>query len=294
MASTEVSAARLEASLKELCGSVSNPAFGFTGPESLSWRVGSELVLHLAGPRALLMQFAHPMVAQGVADHSRFREDLLGRTRRTFGAVYKMLFGDVTTALAIARAVHKGHSRVRGSLPVAAGRHAAGATYAANEPRLLGWVWATLIDSGLWAYERWVTPLSASERERWYDENLRTAALFGLGAADLPGSHVEFRGWMDEWIGGDELAVSPAGRELAQVFLRGAGWPGLGRLFTLLAAGTLPPRLRDEFGLPWDLSTRTAFAALSTTVHVGARVTPRPLRQAPHAWEARWRLLLAG
>jgi uncharacterized protein (DUF2236 family) len=273
---------------------VSNPALGFTGPGSLSWRVGSELVLHLAGPRALLMQFAHPMVAQGVADHSRFREDLLGRTRRTFGAVYRMLFGDVDSALAIARAVHEGHSRVRGSLPVAAGRHAAGAPYAANEPRLLAWVWATLVDSGLWAYERWVAPLATAERERWYEENFSTAALFGLGADDLPVTYLAFRGWMDDWLAGDELAVSPTGQELARVFLQGAGWPGLGSLFTLLSAGTLPPRLRDEFGLRWDLKTRAAFAAFSTSVHVGARLTPRPLRLAPHAWGARLRLMRAG
>lgn len=286
---SEVSAPALEAKLAALRRGTTGPTF--TEPGSVSFRVGGELALHLAGPRALLMQFAHPMVAQGVADHSRFREDLLGRTRRTFGAVYRMMFGPVEEALDIARHVHRGHARVRGTLPVAAGRHPAGAPYAANDPRLLAWVWATLVDSGLWAYERWIAPLAPWERARSYQENVRLAGLFGLGEDDLPPNHRAFADWMDDWLASDELAVSPAGHELAEVFFAGAGIPGLGPLFRLLAAGTLPPRLRREFGLPWDARTRVAYAALAGAVRTSARLTPRALRQAPHAWESRWRAL---
>jgi len=290
----EVSQARLEGRLAELAGTVTDPARSLAEPGSIAWMVGSELVLHLAGPRALLMQFAHPLVAQGVADHSRFREDLLGRARRTFGAVYRMMFAPAEEAFAIARRVHAGHARVTGKLPAAAGVHAAGAPYAANDPRLLAWVWATLVDSGLWAYERWVAPLAPGDRERWYAEQLRLSALFGLRSNDLPAHHRGFWDWMDGWLEGRELAVSAAGRELATVFLAGAGVPGLGRLFTLLAAGTLPPRLREEFGLAWDPLTRARFAAFSAAVSAAVAVTPRPLRRLPLAWRGTVALALAG
>ncbi|MHB8418898.1 MAG: oxygenase MpaB family protein [Myxococcales bacterium] len=280
----EISREALEARLKELAGTVSDPARALAPPGSVAWTVASELVLHLAGPRALLMQFAHPLVAQGVADHSRFREDLLGRARRTFGAVYRMTFGPAAEALDIARAVHAGHARVRGTLPSAAGCHPAGAPYAANDPRLLAWVWATLVDSGLWAYERWVAPLSPADRERWYVEHLRLAALFGLGPGELPLHHRAFRDWMDRWLDGPELALSEAGRELCRIFLAGAGVPGAGPLFTLLAAGTLPPRLRDELALPWGPAARASFAAFSAAVTAAVRLTPPPLRRVPIAW----------
>jgi uncharacterized protein (DUF2236 family) len=49
---------------------------GMFGPGSEAWRLDREAMLLLgAGPRALLMQLAHPAVAAGVAEHSDFRAD---------------------------------------------------------------------------------------------------------------------------------------------------------------------------------------------------------------------------
>ena len=51
---------------------------GFVGdplpsPGRVAWKVHRERVLLLGWGRAILLQFAHPLVAAGVADHSAFR-----------------------------------------------------------------------------------------------------------------------------------------------------------------------------------------------------------------------------
>ena len=53
----------------------------------------------------MLLQVAHPKIAQGVADHSRYREDPLGRGIRTFTAVYSIVFGTRDEAIAAAQRV---------------------------------------------------------------------------------------------------------------------------------------------------------------------------------------------
>ena len=60
-----------------------DPISGFYGPGSRMWRINREAVLLGAGPAALLLQLAHPLVAEGVAHHSRFEEDPTRRLRNT-------------------------------------------------------------------------------------------------------------------------------------------------------------------------------------------------------------------
>ena len=60
---------------------------GLYGPASEAWRLNREAMLLLgAGPRALLLQIAHPLVAAGVADHCDFRTDPWRRLRARCGA----------------------------------------------------------------------------------------------------------------------------------------------------------------------------------------------------------------
>lgn len=142
---------------------------GFCAPESLLWRVNREPALLLVGMRALLMQIAHPKVAQGMADHSRFREDPLGRGIRTFNAMYRIIFGERDEAIAVALRVRMIHNRVSGWVadPLPAGIPP---DYDANDPELLFWVWATLLDSAVIAYERFVAPLGREEKDQFLGE----------------------------------------------------------------------------------------------------------------------------
>ncbi|MBU98645.1 MAG: histidine kinase, partial [Acidimicrobiaceae bacterium] len=57
--------------------------YGLFGPGSISWEILGDVSSFVGGIRALLIQAAHPEVVAGVADHSRYREDPLGRLNRT-------------------------------------------------------------------------------------------------------------------------------------------------------------------------------------------------------------------
>ena len=46
-----------------------------------------------AGPRALLLQIAHPLVAAGVADHSDFRSDPWRRLDGTLRSYLRIIYG---------------------------------------------------------------------------------------------------------------------------------------------------------------------------------------------------------
>jgi uncharacterized protein (DUF2236 family) len=286
----ELSTEEFERRLDEMVREPGDHRLGFVGPGSVSWTVDGELVLHAAGPRALLMQLAHPMVAQGVADHSHFRTDPFGRTIRTFDSVYRLVFGTREQAIEVARRIHMVHKRVRGTLPHSTGAHLAGTEYAANDPSLLVWVWATLIDSARYAFETFIRPLSDVERETWYQECRYLSGLFGLPLAAFPPTYPRFAVWMERMIAGNEIGVSQTAREIVSVFLRPhGGLRPLGPVFHVLAAGTLPPRLREDFGLRWDFEARAVFRIIKATIHAGARATPRPLRSMPSRIRAQWR-----
>ena len=155
------------------------PGAGFFSPETVFWRISREPALLLAGMRALLLQIAHPKIAQGVSDHSRYREDPLGRGIRTFTAVYSLVFGDRDEAIEAAMRVRFVHDSVHGQVmgPLPAGMDS---SYDANDPELLLWVAATLLDSSVVAYELFVEPLSAEEKEQLYQQAKCFGQLFGI------------------------------------------------------------------------------------------------------------------
>src|ERR671935_2647144 len=129
------------------------------GPGSLTWRVNGESVLLLGGGRALVLQVAHPKVAAGVAEFSDYREDPWGRLYRTLDTTLKIVFGDAPTSRAASESLRRVHERVRGV-------DDRGEPYRALDPELLLWVHATLIDTSLTVYERYVAPLTAREKSR--------------------------------------------------------------------------------------------------------------------------------
>src|SRR5262245_35463255 len=159
------------ARLSRAAGRPIDPTRSLFGPQSLSWRVNRETALLLGGGRALLLQVAHPLVAAGVAAHSQFERAPLQRLWRTLDLTLTMVFGNAADAVAAVRQVERVHAHVRGRLAEAVGPFRRGTRYDANDPALLLWVHATLVDSALVAYERFVGPLSRTERSAFYDES---------------------------------------------------------------------------------------------------------------------------
>src|SRR5437763_14236557 len=78
-----------------MCASIESRAGErFFSPGRMIWKVDREMVLLLAGGRALLMQLAHPKVAAGVAEHSPFKDDPLGRLHSTISTIQSLAFAD--------------------------------------------------------------------------------------------------------------------------------------------------------------------------------------------------------
>lgn len=145
---------------------------GLYGPNSVAWRLNREATLLLgAGPRALLMQIAHPLIAEGVAQHSDFQADPWRRLRGTLRSYLAIVYGSRTAARAEIRRLNALHRTIGGPVRDPLARAASGAeTYDARDPSLGLWVHATLIDATLVAHDRWISPLSRSDRARFYAE----------------------------------------------------------------------------------------------------------------------------
>ncbi|HXF57388.1 MAG TPA: oxygenase MpaB family protein [Actinomycetota bacterium] len=262
---------------------------GLFGPGSETWRVGRERVLLLGGQAALLLQLAHPLVAAGVAEHSDFRRRPLERLRATLRATLAVTFGDRRQAEEAARAVADTHRRVRGSLREAAGPFPAGTPYRALDPHLALWVHATLVEVALDTYERFVGPLGEARRARYFEEGKRFAALFGVTEQVMPRTYGEFRRYVGSMVEGPALTVTEEARALARDVLRPRGSPALVAVAAagrLAAAGLLPARLREAFGLPWGAAERAAFASLARSVRAALPLLPARLRYWPHYLEA--------
>src|SRR3712207_2006751 len=170
---------------------------GLFGPGSLTWRINREGVLLLGGGRALILQVAHPLVAAGVAEYSNYREDPWGRLYRTLDITTKLVFGSTATAAEASGRLERMHSRVRGETREAGGRYPAGTPYEANDPELLMWVHATLVDTALLVYDRYIRRLTIDERRRYYEEQKTLGEAFGIPRERQPADYAEFNDYFD-------------------------------------------------------------------------------------------------
>lgn len=259
----------------------------FFSPQSKLWQVDREMALVLAGGRALLMQLAHPKIAAGVAEHSNFRDDPLGRLYRTMRAMWSIVFDQAAPARASLQRVNDIHGKVHGRVPLTEPA-CTGMPYNAFEQPLLLWVHATLIDTAMVAYGLLVKALPAEEKSRYYEDSKGLARLFEIRDAMIPGSLAEFELYMEKMLAGPELAVGPTAKALARDILYPRPWllrPG-GPLFRLITAGLLPQRLRDDYEIPWDDRRGKHFRRAAAGIRRLLPMVAPPLRIVPHARRA--------
>jgi uncharacterized protein (DUF2236 family) len=214
---------------------------GVCGPGSVSWRIIGDTSAFIGGIRALLVQAAHPEVAAGVADHSRYREDPLGRLSRTSAYVTATTFGaipEVERAVSIVRRAHR---------PVH-GRSHRNVAYSADAPDLAAWVHNALTESFLQAYETFgEQPLTSEDRDQFVREQATIGHL--LDATPIPQTAADLRSWIEQH---PALAASPGMRQTVE-FVRSPPLPRTVlpayRLMAQAAAATIPPNLRALLGL---------------------------------------------
>jgi uncharacterized protein (DUF2236 family) len=232
---------------------------GFFAPGSVTWRVNRESAVFLGAGRAALLQLAHPWVAVALAHHSNLLNDAIGRFHSTFRVIYTMLFGTRAQAIEASRRLYQRHSGIRGELPHAIGSHVQGEHYEANEAAALRWVYATLVESAILAYEFVLPPLSPGEREQYYLESKRMGALFGIRPEDLPEDWAAFSRYTAEMFDSPQLGVDDNALALGRSVLSGAGtWLHPPHWYLSITAFWMPPRFRTGFALAFDAREQRA------------------------------------
>jgi uncharacterized protein (DUF2236 family) len=261
----------------------------------MAWRLHQETVLLAGWGRAILLQLAHPLVAQGVAEHSDFLTDRRGRLRRlerTLRAMLALTFGAPAEVERVARGINRIHDRVHGELPAAAGVFPPGTPYTAHDPRLLSWVQATLLDSFLLTYELFVAPLTPDERDRYCAESSVVEPLLGIPPGWLPRSAAELRAFLEAGLAGGEIAVTDTARRLSREIVSPPAVLVARPLFALArlpTIGLLPPAIRRAYGFDWDARRERALRALAGSSRRLLPLLPSLLRHWPEARRARAR-----
>jgi uncharacterized protein (DUF2236 family) len=261
-------------------------ARGLFGPGSLAWKVDREVVVLGGGSCALLMQAAHPVVAAGVVQHSTYATDPFGRLARTLTSSFDVVFGTRSQADAAIRRVNAIHRSVRGRRPDD------GSPYSAADPDAMLWVHATLIDTALRIYGRFVAPLTPEEEQAYHDEARQVAELLGIAPERLPPRIGELRDWMRGMLAAGEIRVTPAAREIARTVLYPVRWMPRGAwdLAHLVSFATLPPPLRRQYGIGWSAARERGIERLAVVSRRALPLVPAPLRFAPQALRAERRV----
>lgn len=175
---------------------------GFFGPESAVWQVHGCIATLVGGIRALLMQAAHPAALTGVAEHSAYDTDPLGRLERTTRWLTITSFGSTEAIEIEARRVREMHKHVEGNFVQKSGEHA---RYSASDPRYLLWVHCAFTDSFLRAHEElgYALPQGA---DRYVNEWAKSAEPLGLSSA--PESKQELASVMDSFARNEVVTIS--------------------------------------------------------------------------------------
>jgi uncharacterized protein (DUF2236 family) len=216
---------------------------GLFGPQSLVWRVNRDRAFPLAGIRSLMVQALHPLAMAGVAEHSDWTRDPFGRLAATSGYVLTVTYGDTAAVNAAAARVRAVHTHVRGTDPVT------GLRYTAEDPELLLWVHAGMVDSIVHVVHRYGRGLDAAEADRYVAEMVPFAAILGVPPERVPSSVNALRAFIESV---DLRQATPAAREAIAIVLDPPDlapdlrdlWHDLGQV----AIGTLPKWARDMYG----------------------------------------------
>ena len=212
---------------------------GLFGPGSVSWKVMGDVSSFVGGVRALLLQALHPEVAAGVADHSQYEKDPLGRLNRTSLFVTTANYGSMPEVEAAVRIVREAHKPVSGTSE-------RGIRYSANQPQLGAWVHNTLTDSFLEAYQTFCQGLTAQEADQFVQEQAKIGEL--LGVAELPLTASDLRNWVTEHPSlGDSEALRSAWDFLRKPPLQAGQLLGY-KVVRAAAVATLPSELAQLAG----------------------------------------------
>ena len=233
---------------------VGEPAF--LDPGSVHWRIyKNPIALGVGGVAAVLLEFADPRIRSGVWDHSTYKADPIGRSKRTGVAAMVGVYGPQSAARRVIQGVGNMHARVNGQTP-------GGEAYRALDPELLDWVSATAGYGFLNAYDRFVARVSEADKARFWREAGPVAALYGV--RDAPRSTEDFMAMMRALA--DRFEPHPIVEEFLAIIQSGRAAPGtpkfLHRALARAAVSLLPPLVRGKLALgrAYDLTLADTLA----------------------------------
>jgi uncharacterized protein (DUF2236 family) len=219
---------------------------------SMFRRINRERAVALSGPRALLMQAAHPLAVFGLLAHSSAMEEPYDRLARTAETMNTIAFGSREQADRITRRVRAMHGRVSGRLIEPIGPYAAGTPYRADDPKLLLWILFTLVDSSLVVFRNYVRSLSRDEEAAYWQDYKVVGRLFGLDELDMPDTIDDLDEYGQWMLNGEELLVTPWARERARQIVLEPPVPLLARPLletaNFITVALLPDRIREQYG----------------------------------------------
>ena len=245
---------------------------GLFGPRSVVWRVNRDRVSPLAGMRSLMVQALHPLAMAGVAQHSSWKKDPFGRLAATNTYLVTTTFGDTKQALAAAEWVRKVHVHVRGTDPET------GLPYSAEDPALLLWVHAGMVDSIVEVVQRYGRPIDPADADRYVAEMVRFAEIIGVPREDVPTTVAELRKYLEsvELRQATRAAKDAIAMVLDPPHLEGDLrdlWRELGQV----AVGTLPNWARAMYGFeepPAELMERESVRQLLGALDLAFEMQP--------------------
>jgi len=263
-------------------------------PAGVFWQVNREMLMALSGARAVLLELAHPLVAEGVARHSGFGRNRFGRLYRTLRLMIACNFGTQRKVERELRRMAAKHRPVAGKLEHPCGAFDHNAKYGAADPHLRLWVWATLIDSTLRSYEALIRPLSAVERAAYYSDSRTLAELFDIPQSIVPTDYNAFEDYFNGMLASSEITVSETARDQARLLFAGALVGRAVRTASLLGISLLPARLRKEFDLEWNTANERRAQGLARVCKKVRSLLPDVLCVWPQATWGEWAVAMSG
>jgi uncharacterized protein (DUF2236 family) len=254
-------------------------------PDSVQWRVfKNPIAMAVGGVAAVLLEFADARIRSGVWDHSIYKVDPIGRSKRTGMVAMLGVYGPESMARRAIGGVNRMHAKVAGKTP-------SGEDYKALDPELLNWVFATAQFGFLNAYDKFVRPLSASDHARFWSEGSPIAGLYGV--TNAPKSEADFHAMLAHLL--PRFEAHPINREFLDIIQSGQAAPTVPRFLhkalARAAVSLLPKAVRDrlELGREYDLgwADRMMVRAMGRLAD-GYRDKNSP------AWQAALRLGLPG
>ena len=212
-------------------------------PDSMHWKVyKNPVAMAVGGVAAVLLEFADARIRSGVWDHSIYKQDPIGRSKRTGTAAMVGVYGPTRAAERVIQGVTNMHARVNGNTPK-------GEAYRALDPELLDWVSATAAYGFLTAYDTFCERVPETDKLKYYAEAAPGAKLYGV--QNSPMCTADFFKMMDKLV--HRFESHAINEEFLGIIMSGAAAPDtpkyLSRAMARASVSLLPPVVRKALGL---------------------------------------------